>query len=290
MSQAQAIKENGISVVLGAYNRYWFLKRAIASIRQELIGIPHEIIVVDGGSTDGSLNWLIKQKDIISIVQHNRALPERRPWGYFMNLAFKCAQGKYICMLSDDCLVIPGAITNGYNYFENLLAQGRKVGAVAFRWRNWPTCKAYGVSTMFNQVYVDHGLYLNSALKEVGYLNEVDYDFYFGDIDLCMRLKAQGYLSLETQNSYIEHHAHANVKLREKNHIKYIEDMKKFAAKWVGKPDVECLPCTKFTGFEDNTQTIKKYYKFLYIVNRLTKPFKHPIKDLKQSWAKRVKR
>ena len=95
-----------VSVVLGSYNRKRFLKAAIQSIRNNGISVPYEIIVVDGGSTDGSLRWLIKQKDIINIVQHNRGSTkgqpvERRSWGYFMNLGFKCAQGKFIVILKN---------------------------------------------------------------------------------------------------------------------------------------------------------------------------------------------
>jgi glycosyltransferase involved in cell wall biosynthesis len=98
-----------ISIVLGSYNRRKFLEGAIHSVRKNGIKVPYEIIVVDGGSTDGTLRWLNKQKDIITIVQHNRGSfrgkpVERRSWGYFMNLGFKCARGRFIVMISDDTL------------------------------------------------------------------------------------------------------------------------------------------------------------------------------------------
>src|SRR4051794_18447160 len=115
-----------VSVVVGSYNRLEFLKPTIESVRHELSDIEHELIIIDGGSTDDSIKWLTEQKDIITIVQHNRGewlgkKIERRSWGYFMNLGFRAASGKFICMLSDDCLVVPGAIKNGLELFEKQL-------------------------------------------------------------------------------------------------------------------------------------------------------------------------
>ncbi len=62
----------GVSAVLGSYNRRPFLEKAIESVHANQIRVPYEIIVIDGGSTDGSLDWLLTQKDVITIVQHNR--------------------------------------------------------------------------------------------------------------------------------------------------------------------------------------------------------------------------
>jgi len=127
------VEKKFISVVLGSLNRIQFLKHTVESIRKDLEGLSSEIIIVDGGSNDGTIEWLFKQKDIITIIQHNKGtwagkkLP-KKSWGYFMNLGFKAACGKYICMLSDDCLVVPGAIKNGFHLFEEKLLKGEKIG------------------------------------------------------------------------------------------------------------------------------------------------------------------
>ncbi len=139
-----------VSVVLGTYNRLSFLKSTIESIRASQIDIPYEIIVVDGGSTDGTIDWLTSQGDIISIVQHNREVSEgksrrKRSWGYFMNLGFKCAEGRYICLISDDSVIHPDTLANGVHRFDREIADGRRLGAVAFYWRSWPEEKKYRV-------------------------------------------------------------------------------------------------------------------------------------------------
>lgn len=231
-----------ISVVIGSYNRLNFLKLTIDSIRQELkqFQFSNEIIVVDGGSGDGTLKWLMKQKDIISIVQHNRGewqgRPiERRSWGYFMNLGFKCAQGKFVCMLSDDCLVVPGALRNGVHLFEERISVGDKVGAVAFYWRNWPEQEKYWVGlTLGDRMFVNHGLYLNEALKEIGYCDEETYFFYHADGDLCLKMWDRGYICVDAPDSYIEHYSHANLEVRKSNMEQQQKDWANYLQIWNG--------------------------------------------------------
>jgi len=229
-----------ISVVIGSYNRCRFLKRTIASVREELerASLSAEIVVVDGGSTDGSLSWLLKQKDVLTIAQHNRGRwagkeVERRSWGYFMNLGFKCAQGEYVCMLSDDCLVVPGAIGNGVRLFNARREEGERIGAMAFYWRDWPAEQKYRVGLTFgSRMFVNHGLYLNEALASVGYADEESYLFYHADGDLCLKIWQSGYVCIDSPDSFVEHYAHANVEVRESNAALQKADWDAYVRRW----------------------------------------------------------
>lgn len=226
-----------ISVVLGSYNRKRLLRLCIESIRKNGITVPYEIIVVDGGSNDGTIEWLTKQKDVISIVQHNRGkwkgkALERRSWGYFMNLAFKSAQGKYVCMLSDDCLVVPGAIGNGAAFFEKRLSDGINLGAVPFYFvMNYPRETDYVVIKVCKYVYVNHGLFLNEALRSVGYADEESYKFYAADVDLCYRMISKGYCIEACPDSKVIHVGHVNAALRRSNNS-LKADAEVFETKW----------------------------------------------------------
>lgn len=234
----ERVHARAVSVVIGSFNRASFLRLAIESVRREVASLPSEIIVVDGGSDDGAVPWLVEQKDIVTIIQHNRGVwrgkpLERRSWGYFMNLGFKCAQGKYVCMLSDDCLVVPGAIRNGLADAERLIAQGRKIGALAFYWRNWPEQTRYWVGRTFGgRLFVNHGLYLREALEAVGYADEESYSFYHADGDLCLRISQAGYECVEAPDSFVEHYSHANQPARKSNLAVQKRDWERYSVKW----------------------------------------------------------
>jgi glycosyltransferase involved in cell wall biosynthesis len=254
-----------VSVVIGTYNRLEFLKPTINTVRQELSNVSHEIIVIDGGSIDGSIDWLTSQKDVVAIIQHNRGewhgkQIERKSWGYFMNLGFKSAKGKYICMLSDDCLVIPGAITNGIELFDQQLASKKKVGAVAFYWRNWPEQENYWVGlTWGNKMFVNHGLYLREAMEAIGFADEDSYHFYHADGDICLRMDDMGYKCIDSPLSYVEHRSEANLLVRATNNKHQKEDWSAYAKRWakLEKPQEDWLE----KSFNDPGNTAERYWK-----------------------------
>lgn len=279
MESQHDIRNSGVSIVLGSYNRKSFLKLTLGSIREEIsrATFPCEIIVIDGGSTDGTHRWLSNQKDIITIIQHNRGCwngktIERKSWGYFMNLGFRCAQGKYICMLSDDCLVIPGAILNGFAECEKEIRSGNNIGAMAFFWRNWPVKNKYSVTHAKNDVpLVNHGMFLKDALKDVGYIDEDNYFFYHADSDLCLRLWKKGYRILEASDSYIEHYSHANLRVKISNIWQGEKDWQAFFSRWkdvLNLNENDSAQSWKYheREFEDTTGTVSKFW-WLHLLN-----------------------
>ena len=85
-----------------------------------------------------------------------------------------------------------------------------------------------------NKIYVNHGLYLKKAVKEVGYIDEENYFFYQADTDLALKIWQKGYLIIESPNSYIEHFFHANLNVRRTNEKRKNRDWNNYLKKWDG--------------------------------------------------------
>lgn len=103
-----------ISIIIPSYNRLWSLPETIKSCTSELLNI--EVVVIDDGSTDGTWEWLEKQKNIISIRQNNLG----KCWA--VNEGFKIASGKYIRFVDSDDTLSSGANEEQFQIAEQTTA------------------------------------------------------------------------------------------------------------------------------------------------------------------------
>ena len=109
-----------LSIVSGTYNRLSHLQQMIHSARLALpAGIGYEFVLVDGGSTDGTLDWLRAQPDV-QVIEHGElrgAIPA------FCDGA-KAATGDYVLLANDDVVFHPFSIVRALRYLEDTPACG----------------------------------------------------------------------------------------------------------------------------------------------------------------------
>lgn len=128
-----------VSVIIPTYNRLWCLPEAIESCRHS--NCVTEIIIVDDGSDDGTLEWLKNQKNLRVIRQQH--------WGkcWAVNQAFGLAAGKYVRFLdSDDLLDIAAndeQLALAQNIDADLVVSGYKIfteDQTIIKTQPWITC------------------------------------------------------------------------------------------------------------------------------------------------------
>lgn len=91
---------NKVATIVVTFNRLSLLKECITSLRQQTY-TNHQIIVINNGSTDDTLNWLNQQDDIYVITQENLG----GAGGFFTGLKYACEKGFKFCWVMDDDVI-----------------------------------------------------------------------------------------------------------------------------------------------------------------------------------------
>lgn len=104
-----------ISIIIPVYNASALIDRCLNSVFSQLGNHNLEIIIIDDGSTDDSVD-LIKRReeqDMIRLFQQNNSGPSKA-----RNKGIKEAKGKYLAFLDADDYWLPGFLETTYNFLE----------------------------------------------------------------------------------------------------------------------------------------------------------------------------
>lgn len=108
---------NTISFVVPSVNNLRYLKNAYTSIRK-YAGTNHEIIVLDDGSTDGTIDWLREVSDENLVIWENTT-GNRLGHTITYDIGIKMAKNDIVTILHADMFIGP-------NYIENALKHLKK--------------------------------------------------------------------------------------------------------------------------------------------------------------------
>jgi O-antigen biosynthesis protein len=104
----------GISVVVPSRDGRDLLERLLPPVLADLDGVPHEIIVVDNGSSDGTAAWLRANYPQIRVQVH----PEPLSFARAVNHGIDAARYAHVCLLNNDMVVSPRFFESLWRAFE----------------------------------------------------------------------------------------------------------------------------------------------------------------------------
>jgi len=191
-----------LSILLGSLNRLDNLKNLIANTLNENEFI--ELVIVDGGSTDGSIEYLKElNNDRITLINYGR----KSSYSHFMNLAIQNSKHEFVCQWNDDALLV-----NNWSEVRDIVIK-EKHDLHIFNWKlgkaisdltkqswlegntrkdGWNLEDKTSDRDMKKILTMNYGIYKKDIFREIGMYN-TRFDFWYADGDLSNRAYYFGY-------------------------------------------------------------------------------------------------
>ena len=190
-----------MSVITPSLNMLGYLQRCSVSVADQM-GPRCEHIVVDGGSTDGTVEWLANQRGIASLVGRDRGMYDA------INKGLRASSGGILSYLSCDEQYLPGALQFVSRYFErhpeidavfgDTLVTRPDGSLVCFRKAYQPVWPFIAASDLY---VFPSSMFVRRRIVEAGELFDPSFKDV-GDAEFVIRLLRKGY-RLATARRYL---------------------------------------------------------------------------------------
>ncbi|OUM98939.1 MAG: glycosyl transferase family 2 [Paenibacillaceae bacterium ZCTH02-B3] len=216
----------GTSIVIPTCNQLGVLKLCISSIMRHT-GVPHEIIVTDNASTDGTEAYL---RELAGRVRYRR-LESNRGFAGAVNVGLMMARGTTIAVLNNDTIVTENWLSNMLACLNgdsrigmvgpvtNIISNDEQRVPVSYRntrelavfaARNnrpdparWaPADRLMGFCLLFRR----------ETLEQVGYFDEGYKIGNFEDVDFNVRVQLLGKRLMIARDAYIHHFGSVSIR------------------------------------------------------------------------------
>jgi len=213
-----------ISIIIVNWNTKNFLQSCLTSIVRHTSACSMEIVVVDNGSSDGSVDMVRRVFPEVRLLVNDR----NQGFAAANNRGLSHAHGRYLLLLNSDTVVLPDAFEDMIHYMDahpHVGALGPRLlnedgslqisvrdfprldhdAAMMLNVKHWPIIGNVGRRYM-QQTYLPNPerisevdwvmgaclLLRREAIEQVGLLDN-EYFFFFEEVDLCYRLRRHGW-------------------------------------------------------------------------------------------------
>jgi GT2 family glycosyltransferase len=212
-----------VSVIIVNWNAGALLERCVASLSAQTV-LPHEIIVFDNASTDGSVNPIIDKFPSVRVIVSERNLG----FAAANNLAIQKASSRteWLAFLNPDAFPMRGwlsallkaaAAKPEYACFGSRMMDARATAIVdgigdvyhasGIAWRAGHGMRLNSWDTRAREIFspcAAAALYRRSIFLEVGGFDE-DFFCYVEDVDVGFRLRLVGHKAMYVPDAVVHH-------------------------------------------------------------------------------------
>lgn len=206
------------TIIIPNYNGLSFMEPCFESLKEQTVR-DFKVLVVDNGSTDGSVEWL-KEHRIPSIF-----LKENTGFSGAVNTGIRAADTPYVLLLNNDTRVEPGFVAA----MERAMDQSPKIFSVSSRMiqmyhpellddagdmysiLGWAYQRGVGRSSELYQkscrvfsACAGAAIYRRAVFHEIGLFDELHFA-YLEDIDVGWRAKLYGYDNIYCPDAAVYH-------------------------------------------------------------------------------------
>ena len=265
-----------LSVIMLNLNGQGHLQGAVESLRRNTPG-PVELVVVDNGSTDASLDWLRAQDDLVLVeLGENLGAPAGR------NRGLEVAKGGTILFCDNDVVFTPAwrpLLLSHLDAWPDVgavgpmsdvvigpqLTEGPPPGASLDAWASAFTASRRGQAQWTQRLILFCMLFRREALEQIGGLDTRFWRWGFEDDDLSYRLARAGWSQRVASDCFIQHLGSRTASRAKLDYDALLqENFRRFSHKWRLDPGLvygDPIPTDPILGPDWNPQTDRVPYR-----------------------------
>ncbi len=233
-----------IDIIIPSFNGKHLLEKNLPEVFRNS-DFLNKVIVIDNGSTDGTIAWLEKTYPEIIIVKNDTNLGFTKP----VNQGVAQSSSEYIVLLNNDVRPAKDYLKNTLQYFED-----EKVFAVSFNENesSWPLVKWNGKiqftrgedksgSRLTAWASGGSAIFKRKIWDKLGGFNEIYAPFYWEDIDIGFRAWKSGYKIIWGKESQVIHDHESTAKKINPAYLSLIKQRNELLFNWINVTDSDLV-------------------------------------------------
>jgi GT2 family glycosyltransferase len=215
-----------VTIIIVNWNGRALLSECLESLRKQKFR-DFETLLVDNGSSDGSVDWVKHHYPEIRII----SLSKNTGFCIANNIGYSQAKTKYVALLNNDAVAHPlwlQNLVNGLETHEQAGSAASKIlhhgnpnvidragdaytnaGVGLLRGRGMPS-KAYDEPQWVFGACAAAALYRKSMIEDIGFFDE-DFFLIYEDVDLSFRAQLNAYKCLYIPNAIVYHKSSSTI-------------------------------------------------------------------------------